>query len=115
MLSISPFLLVCINTVGSLHPKLLSAKTIKGASTEESILASKMREFASANLHLQELRFCTAGLEPPSGRAAGGLGITGLGVPALDKNCSELLFFLFHSQRWGLLAPPEPWRVCGHS
>lgn len=48
MLSISPSLLVCINTVGSLHPKLLSAKTIKGASTEESILASKCR-----NLHLQ--------------------------------------------------------------
>lgn len=39
---ISPSLLMCINTVGSLHPHTLPVKTIKGASKEESILASKV-------------------------------------------------------------------------
>lgn len=39
---ISPSLLMCINTAGSLHPNPLPVKTIKVASKKENILASKM-------------------------------------------------------------------------
>lgn len=45
---ISPSLLMCINTVGSLHPKPLPVKTIKGASKEENILTSQVHDELAA-------------------------------------------------------------------